>query len=287
MTDTRAPAFFRFVSLVLILGIGVCLALMYAPLLGWLARASLAITQLSTGALLVIVAAIVCLQDSVRELRFEPRVNGSGLALLALGFMSLWLARHLPVAVLPVAMFSFCCSFAAVVAFIFGGAGVRQFLPALGGFFVFGVLVGLFPALDWPLRALAARHAGSVLAWLGAPVQIAVEPGRPAELVLDVAGRLYRVATECNGFGLLTSSLLLATILAFQERLAWVKKLGLFALAAPMALVCNFLRIVSICLVAPRVSWSYQFVHEALGTIFYMTGLALVWLAARRARPTP
>lgn len=133
------------------------LALMYWPLLVWLARASLQMTQLSAGALLVVFAAIVCLQDSLRDLRIDPQVNTLGLGLLVLGFWCLWLARYLALAVLPMAVFSFCASFAAIISFLFGRAGVRQFLPALGGFFVFGLLVGMFPTLDWPLRAMAAR----------------------------------------------------------------------------------------------------------------------------------
>jgi exosortase len=284
MTNASDQPSSRGLSVALIVGIGVLLTLMYWPLLAWLTRVSLHVAQLSTGALLVVFAAVVCLQDGLRELRFEPQANPLGLALLALGFACLWLARQFAVGVLPLVVFSFCASFAAIVAFLFGRAGVRQFLPALGGFFVFGLLVGLFPTLDWPLRALAAKHAGSLLAWLGVPVRVLVEPGRPAELVLGVGGQLFRVATECNGFGLLTSSLLLATILAFQYRLPWLNKLGLLALSVPVAIVCNFLRIVSICLVAPRVTWSYYFVHEVLGAIFYFAGLALVWLAARRVK---
>ena len=284
MTNASDQPSSRGLSVALIVGIGVLLTLMYWPLLAWLTRVSLHVAQLSTGALLVVFAAVVCLQDGLRELRFEPQANPLGLALLALGFACMWLARQFAVGVLPLVVFSFCASFAAIVAFLFGRAGVRQFLPALGGFFVFGLLVGLFPTLDWPLRALAAKHAGSLLAWLGVPVQIVIEPGRPAELVLAVGGRFYRVATECNGFGLLTSALLLATILAFQYLLPWLNKLGLLALSVPVAIVCNFLRIVSICLVAPRVVWSYVFVHEALGAIFYLSGLALVWLAARRVK---
>lgn len=271
-------------ALLWILSIAGLLVLAYWPLLTWLAHASLHVTQLSTGALLVVFAAVVCFQDSMRALRFEPRVNPSGLALLVVGFACLWLARRFVVAALPLVVFSFCLSFAAVVAFLFGVAGVRQFLPALGAFFVFGLLVGLFPTLDWPLRAMAAKYAGNLLVWLGAPVQLVVEPGRPAELALAVGNRIFHVATECNGFGLLTSSLLLATILAFQFRLPALNKLGLLALSVPIAIVFNFLRIVSICLVAPRVTWRYAFVHEALGTMFYLAGLALVWLAARRAR---
>jgi exosortase/archaeosortase family protein len=284
MTNASDQTSSRGFNIVLIVGIGVLLTLVYWPLLAWLARASLHVTQLSTGALLVVFAAVVCLQDSLRALRFAPQVNSPGVALLALGFACLWLARRFAVGVLPLVVFSLCASFAAIVAFFFGRAGVRQFLPALGGFLVFGLLVGLFPTLDWPLRALAAKHAGSLLAWLGVPVRLLIEPGRPAELVLGVGGQLFRVATECNGFGLLTSALLLATILAFHYRLPWQNKLGLLALSIPVAIVCNFLRIVSICLVAPRVAWSYFFMHEALGTIFYFAGLTLVWLAARQAR---
>jgi exosortase/archaeosortase family protein len=287
MTNAPDQTSSRRLNVALIVGIGVLLTLMYWPLLAWLMRVSLHVAQLSAGALLVVFAAVVCLQDSLRELRFEPqsRHGGTlGVALLALGFACLWLARRFAVGVLPLVVFSFCASFAAIIAFLFGRAGIRQFLPALGGFFVFGLLVGLFPTLDWPLRAMAAKHAGSLLAWLGVPVRLLLERGKPAELALDVGGRLYSVATECNGFGLLTSAVLLATILAFQYRLPWPNKLGLLALSIPIAIVCNFLRIVSICLVAPRVAWSYSFVHEALGTIFYFAGLALVWLAARHAR---
>jgi exosortase/archaeosortase family protein len=57
----------------------------------------------------------------------------------------------------------------------------------------------------------------------------------------------------------------------------------LLAISIPIAIVCNFLRIVSICLVAPRVRLPYGFVHETLGLIFYFLGLGMIWLAARRA----
>jgi exosortase len=281
-TPDQPPA--RPLGVIQIMAIGVLLGLLYWPLLAWLGRESLRVTQLSTGALLVVFAVVVCFQDSLRRLRFEPHLNGSGVALLGLGMACLWLARWVSTGALPLVVFSFCSSFAGIIAFLFGSAGVRQFLPALCGFLVFGLLVGLFPALDWPLRTLAARYAGAALVALGTPVQLVVAPGRPAELVLSTPNGLFRVATECNGFGLLTSSVLLATILAFHRRLLWLNKVGLLAISVPVAIICNFLRIVSICLVAPRVKLSYGFVHETLGLLFYFGGLALVWLAARRAK---
>jgi len=284
MTNPPEKPSSRTMSIAEIVGIGALLLLLYWPVLTWLVRASVEVAQLSTGALLVVFAAAICLQDSLRTLRMNPQVSFLGVTLLALGIACLLLAPRIVAAALPLVIFSFCASFAAVVAFLFGVAGVRQFLPALVAFLVFGLLVGLFPALDWPLRAMAARYSGSLLVALGAPVRLVIEPGRPAELVLAVGGRFFRVATECNGFGLLTSSLLLATILGFQFRLPWLNKLGLLAISVPAAIVFNFLRIVSICLVAPRVSLSYYLVHETLGTFFYFAGLAVIWLAARKAK---
>lgn len=266
-----------------IAGIGVLLTLLYAPLLVWLTRASVAMSQLSTGAVLVLFAVVICLRDTLETLKLEPSVNNRGIVLLALGFACLWLAGRVRFSALPLVVLSFCFSFAAIISFLFGKLGVRQFLPALGAFLVFGLLVGLFPTLDWPLRALAGKHAGSLLAWLGVPARLGLVPGRPAELLLSVNGQNFIVATECNGFGLLTSSLLLATILAFQFRLPWERKFGLLAISIPIAIVCNFLRIVSICLVAPRTRLPYGFVHETLGLIFYFAGLGFIWLAAGRS----
>jgi exosortase len=268
-----------------ITGVGVLLALLYAPLLVWLTRASVETSQLSAGAVLVLFAVVICLRDTLETLQLDPKINNQGLVLLALGFACLWLAGRLRFPALPLVVLSFCLSFAAIISFLFGKLGVRQFLPALGAFLVFGLLVGLFPTLDWPLRGLAAKHAGSLLAWFGVPVQLGLAQGRPPELLLNVNGRTFIVATECNGFGLLTSSLLLATILAFQFRLSWERKIGLFAIAIPVAIVCNFLRIVSICLVAPRTQLPYGFIHEAIGLVFYLLGLGLVWHAATQSTP--
>jgi len=271
----------RWLAVSLILTIGVLLGLLYSPLLVWLGKTTLTTSQLNTGGLLVLFAIAICLRDTISTLRITPNLNNQGLSLLLLAFFCLSLVKYAPKAILPLFLFSFCLCFAALISFMFGALGVRQFLPALGGFFVFGLLVGLFPTLDWPLRAVAAKYSGSMLAWLGVKVHVILQPLSPPELDILTGGRRFRVATECNGFGLLTSSLLLATILGLQYRLAVIRILGLFTLAIPIAIIFNFLRIVSICLVAPRFpNASYHFIHETLGTVLYMAGLALVWYAA-------
>src|ERR1051325_3695583 len=193
----------RWVALTLILLIGVLLGLCYSPLLYWIGKRSVSAAQLHSGALLVLFAVAICLRDTIQALRVEPNLNNDGLGLLFLGIACSWLAGHLPFAQLPLALFSFCLSFAAIISFLFGHIGVRTFLPALGGFFVFGLLVGMFPAVDWPLREIAGKYSASILNWMHVPVKLMPVPRHPPELLLSVKDKLFIVATECNGFGLL------------------------------------------------------------------------------------
>jgi exosortase len=265
-----------------VIAIGATIGLLYLPLLHWLGSVTVHTSQLTNGALLVALAMLICIRSAVSRLTLAPSVNDWGIALLAIAMFCLWLGSRSGSWSLPLVLLSACLSFAGIVSFLFGKAGVRQFLPALGAFFVFGLLVGLVPALDWPLRTLAARYAGRLLTAMGVGVQVALVPGKPPELTLTLGKQVFVVATECNGFGLLTSAILLATILMFQYRLQWLDKLSLLALAVPIAIGCNFLRIVSICLVAPRTSLPYGLVHEVLGVIFYYLGLGLIWLTANR-----
>jgi len=269
----------------MVLAISVLIGLLYVPLLHWLGWRTLHTQQLFNGALLVMFALAICVRDAVDELRLAPQFGNEGIGLVALAFGCLWGAMRWQSGVLPLSVLSACLAFAGIISFFFGKVGVRKFLPALNAFFVFGVLVGLVPELDWPLRAMAGRYAGSFLAALGVPVKLALVNGQPAKLILSVNDQVFVVATECNGFGLLTSSLIVATTLAFDYRMPWLQKLALWAIAIPIAIGCNFLRIVSICLVAPRTTLPYGFVHETLGLIFYFVGLGLIWKIAGRYKP--
>jgi exosortase len=269
----------------MVLAIGILIGLLYVPLLHWLGSRTLHTQQLLNGAVLVLFALAICVRDAVDKLRFAVQIGNLGIGLIALALLCLWLAARWRFGALPLVLLSACLAFAGIVSFLLGKAGVRQFLPAVSAFFVFGVLVGLVPTLDWPLRAMSARYAGGWLAAFGVPVKIALANGQPPQLLLSVQNHVFEVATECNGFGLLTSSLIVATTLAFLHRLRWLEKLSLWAVSIPIAIVCNFLRIASICLVAPRTSLPYGFVHETLGLAFYFLGLGLIWRIAGRYNP--
>jgi exosortase/archaeosortase family protein len=284
--ETGAPAV-RSTSMLMVLAIGILIGLLYLPLLYWLGETTFRTQQLLNGALLVVIALAMCVRDAMYDLRPDPQISNQGIGLVALALGCLWFGTHSRAWLLPLVVLSACLAFAGVISFLFGKMGARQFLPALSAFFVFGILAGLVPTLDWPLRAMAARYAGALLTAMGSPVKIALEHGQPPQLLLYVKDRIFVVATECNGFGLLTSALIVATILAFQNPLRWVEKLSLLAISVPIAIGFNFLRIVSICLVAPRTTLPYGFVHETLGLVFYFLGLGLIWRIARRYKPLP
>lgn len=256
-------------------------AVVYAPLVLWLGRVSWQVTQLTNGGLLVIFALVMGLQRVWGQVQPLPQLERAGWGWLAAGMMLAGMPRLLPVPAVPVLTLSFCCALGGVVGLVFGQKGMRAVRPALAGLFVFGVVVGWFPTLDWPMRAMAGRYAAELLRSLGVPVELSLVVGGPPQLMLSVEGRHYIVATECNGFGLLVSALLLATMLGVAYRLPWWSRVGLWLVAVPVAVGANFLRIVSICLVAPGVPVSYGLVHEVLGNVFYFGGLGLIWLLAR------
>lgn len=276
----------RWVNWFGVLGLALALVVVYAPLVWWLGRASIQLEQLTTGAMLVLCAVVFSMRDLWRNERPALRLTSEGVLLVAAGFITMGTAGLWPRGALPLALLSFGLSVAGVVSFVFGPAGVRRFMPALSAVWVLGMLAGLFPRLDWPLRMAAGRYAAGLLVPWGVPVKLALWTGKPPELLIETGGRLFVVATECNGFGLLTSSLLLATILVFLYRLPWWSKAVVVGLAVPLAIVSNFLRIVAICLVAPRVDLPYQWIHEVIGTLFYLVGLWLVYRVACYAADT-
>ena len=274
------------INLAIVVGLGVLLASLYAPMLLWLGHAALSFEQLHNGGLIVLFALMVSLRRAILARPFRPEGNRLGIALIAAGLGSLYLIPAQPVVALPMALLSFCLTFAGLSAFLFGAEGVRALLPAVTGILLLGILAGAAPWLDWPLRAVSARYSAAILEYLGVDVAVAMQPGSPPELLLFVKDRVFLVAAECNGFGLITSSLLVAAVLGFHYRIAWHAKAALFVFALPLAVLFNALRIVGISLMATHVPLPYMLIHEGLGLLFYGAALLLLWrLASWRATP--
>ena len=152
-------------GMVLVLAISVLVGLLYVPLLHWLGWETLHTQQLVNGAFLVFFALVICVRDAVDKLRFDPQVSRAGDRFDCAGITcaSAWRGNGI-----RCRWRSCCCRRAwhsrASCRWCSARRARGNFCPAVSAFFVFGVLVGLVPRLDWPLRAMAARYAGSLLA---------------------------------------------------------------------------------------------------------------------------
>jgi exosortase/archaeosortase family protein len=146
----------------------------------------------------------------------------------------------------------------------------------------FMLFIGAAQALavfDWPLRQMAGMHAAWLLNHFGLDSSLFLNTAHgPPRLILTVDQRPFEVASECNGYGLISSAALVALLLVAYRRLVWQDKLLSFALALFLGSLFNTLRILFIVLLAPKVGSSYAAMHEGIGTLFFWACLILVWL---------
>lgn len=176
---------------------------------------------------------------------------------------------------------AYCCGLASVTLFCFGQQVRRITYTATGTFCAFMLLSILMEPLDWPLRTLAGKWSGSALSILGKTVELGVHTpatAEPPQLILMVNEYPFHVASECNGFGVILTSLLLAVLLAIYRKLRTVD----FALnvlsGITLGFLLNTLRILIIVLLAPSMMEHYHLMHEIVGTITYWGCLILTWI---------
>ena len=176
---------------------------------------------------------------------------------------------------------AYCCALAAAVRFTFG-EGTYQLTRTVAGTLCAFLLLSTFMApLDWPLRSMAGKWSAYVLELIGQSTALGLfgQAGEPPILVLIVNEQPFHVASECNGFGVIITSLLLALLLAIHRRLN-IFDLGLNLLAGVIiGFIFNIVRIVIIVLLAPSMMERYHLMHEIIGGITYWACLILVWLA--------
>ncbi len=164
------------------------------------------------------------------------------------------------------------------------GAGTRSITRTASVTFCgFLLLSTLMAPLDWPLRGIAGQFSASTLAFLGQSVELGMlnTPSAPPMLILLVNEHPFHVASECNGFGIILTSLLIALLLAFHRGAGPVGILLNLVIGLVLGVALNTLRIVVIILLAPALMDHYMLMHEIVGGISYWGGLLLVWIVLR------
>lgn len=175
---------------------------------------------------------------------------------------------------------AYCCALAAGVRFVFG-EGTQRLTRTVGStLFVFLFLSIYMEPMDWPLRSFAGQWSSHILSLLGQSTELGVarEGSAPPMLLLLVNEHPFHVASECNGFGVILTSLLLSLLLAIHRGLS-IPGASLHVLAgAIIGFAFNVIRIVIIVLLAPTLIEHYHLMHEIVGGITYWSSLVVIWI---------
>ena len=196
-------------------------------------------------------------------------------ALILLALLTQWTALLLPAA---------CVVLAALFFFISDQFRPRLVAALVGAFGGFVALSWLMDPLDWPLRMVAGMTSQSFFDWIGNSAQLGIIGGPDGpRLILAVSKQLFEVAPECNGFGVITSSLLLTTLVGIYNGLRAGGLVLWLLLALIIGLFMNWLRIAIIVTLAPHMMKHYDLMHEIVGGTTYWATLLGLWFLLHAA----
>lgn len=260
-------------SIAVVLGVTVAA---YGPMVYSIFELSARTTQAVNAFLLLGFAAFEALASVWRSHSFRLSITTHGILLFSASCVALAVASIS--GLWPLAIVGLCLNLAALLSFCFGRDGVRVFRPALVGLGCAAALVAFVPRADGMLRLLAARGSAVALNLAGFQTQVAVQQDPfGITLVVEHGISVFDVATECSGFGIILSSVVLAVIVSVRRSYPWLLCVGLGVAAVLAGLVFNTVRIVAISLASMNTMVDYALIHEGLGSLVYLTALAVVW----------
>lgn len=284
-TDTK-PSFTWDFGRVLALVLIACTVAAVWPVTQWLAREVSASQQIRQSFVLLGAAVALVGWQHLREWRLVLDTGNRALFLLGAAYAFIAAAVWFKITLLMLP--AFALGLAGCLHVLVGAEAWRFLRPLFIGFIACLVVIILFPVLDWPLRQMAGVNAARTLHQLGFTPQLHVVLQPEPKLILATGKNFFEVATECNGFGLITSGMVLAILaggIAGRRALAFV---WLVPLSALIGFILNLLRILAICLLAPYFPKHYHVLHETAGIIMLWSGLGLIgWLAWRPALAAP
>ncbi len=272
--EQRENLFFLFV----ILAVAV---IAYGPLMGGVWEKSAQTTQALNAFMLLGVAFCDALITVMKTGPFRLTINSHGLLLFGLSCLALVIASVTQV--WPFAILGLCLNVGALLSFCFGRNGVKAFYPALAGFGVIVIMLVLVPQVDELLRVLAGRASAWVLPFFGIRTEYLVQHA-PFQvfLVAEKGAGVFNVATECNGVGILMSTMVLSLILTLKRHVPFYGVFPLLVASMVIGLGFNIIRIVAIASTALRTDLPYPFIHEGIGAGVYFLALLAVWAVNSR-----
>ncbi|MGF1485002.1 MAG: archaeosortase/exosortase family protein [Opitutales bacterium] len=265
----------------------------FAPLLQWIFLQSYAQEQLHLAFLILAGAGIWLYIENRERLHLNLHFGGQSQALL-LGAYACFLGAFTSNLLFPASdrpeapwlgatyvalnLAALSLALGSLVAFLFGSRALRASRGILFGFFFYVGLVAVLPIYDWPLRRVAGEWSLWLLQILGIDARLGTVALEEPILVLEVSGQVFNVAQECNGFGLLSASILLTLLLSIYRKISLLDRAILMTLAVVGALFFNAVRILGIVLLAPQLPQSrYLLMHDTVGILIFYGALGLLW----------
>lgn len=257
----------------------------FSPALYWLGKAVVDSQQLRDAFIILVVAGIVMAMEH-GIFPHKPRFNKNVLAALAVAYAAFFCAGLF--GVFANVMLTLFGVSAFIVSIGFACFDRKRYVLAVGGaFYIFTILSFAIKIFDLPLRVWAGKLSAFVLSKFNDTVQLFLIRGQEPQIAMNVDGASYLVATECNGFGIISSCLVLSAVLSFfRKDASVVKRLSIIFISGILGYVLNSMRIVSIILVAPIAGKeNYFFWHETFGYAFFTVALLLVFWISKQSRP--
>jgi len=253
-----------------------CALVGFSPVLLWLWDGLVQSQQLRDALVVLVSILLVLAVDNKIRLRV-PSFSMESMLWLAAAYMGLLGARFLG---MWGALAVFVGLSAALVSFGLACLDRRNYAYAVGGsFFAFTILSLFINIFDLPLRILAGKSAAAVLGIFNRSAELLLFKGQSPQIGLMVDGRPYLVATECNGFGIISSCIILSIAFAILRRgISFWRRLAIVVCCALAGFAANAVRITAITLAAPHFGNSHYFlIHEALGYVFFGLALIAAW----------
>lgn len=252
------------------------------PAIQWLVRETAAHSQLLHGFLVFLLTIVLLVFNRDNALARIYSLGRSATFCLVSAYAILVVAAVSGLNFLVLPAIALVC--ASLLFYLFGEKQRRLIISSVLCLGLFMGFVLFLPVMDWPLRSIAGDFAARGLSILGYEIGLGLAPGKAEPMLILISnGRPFHVAPECNGFGMLLSSLLMTCMLVFYKYRGTIAILCAIPAAILFGLILNALRIVLIVVIAPHFSHeAYGFIHETIGLITTYGGLALLYLGLIR-----
>ena len=200
---------------------------------------------------------------------------GLGLIIFALGLHILGTILY----IFSISSFSLFFLIIGLILYLFGMDITKIiWFPLLFLIFMFPVPIAFINLISFPLKIIAAKGGVYLASLVGIPVY------REGFNISIPAGHLL-VGNPCSGLRSLISFMALGSIFAYLTKLTRARKLILFSLSIPIALLSNLIRVSILILTSHYMGLAAAgpgtLIHNGSGILIFILGLLLMQLSAK------